>query len=106
MRIFKGIQSTLSSDGNQETFFGKECDVTNLGLDQDILDNSNSEIQITIRDEEYKEVKLTMDVRLFAQMLPMIASEYDYYGFSDRDCQVLSEAGEHLLSMKRERVAT
>jgi len=106
MRIFKGIQSSLSSDGNQDTFFGKECDVTELSIDPSHRDNSQTEIKATIGDKEYREVRLVMDMMLFSQMFAFLINNLDYHGYGERDIQSLSEASDLLLSMKVEQVTT
>lgn len=106
MRIFKGIQSSLSTDGNQDTFFGKESDVTELSIDPSFNDSSSTEIRATIRDEEYREVRLTMDMRLLSQMILMLASDLEYHGFSERDCQQIHEVSELIVKMKLAEVTT
>ena len=104
MRTFKGIQSSLSMCGNQDTSFGKECDVTELSVDPGYKEYWKTQLTATIRDEDYKEVKLTMDMRLLAQILQMLGSDLDYLGFDERDCQQIHELSDLIVKMKLSEV--
>lgn len=104
MRSYKGIQSEMSFDGNQDTSFGKECDVTELSVDLGYKGYLQNQFTATIRDEDYKEVKLTMDMRLLSQMILMLASDLEYHGFSERDCQQIHEVSELIVKMKQAEV--
>jgi len=104
MRSFKGIQSAMSFDGNQDTSFGKDCDVTELSVEPGYKEYWKTQFTVTIRDEDYKEVKLTMDMRLLSQILQMLGSDLDYHDFDERDCQQLHELAELIVKMKQAEV--
>ena len=106
MQFRKQIQADMSFDGNLHVNFGKEADVTKLDLCHVSSANSDTQMEITIRDEDYKEVKILMDMRLFSQMFALMINDLDYNGYGERDIQSLSEASELLLSMKKERGTT
>ena len=101
MRTPKGIKSSLDSDGNQETIFGKECDVTNLQIEPGYRDFYPTKFTTTVHDEDYKEVRLTMDVNLLSQILQMLAADLDYHDFDSRECHQIHELSEHIVKMKQ-----
>ena len=102
----KGIKSTLDSDGNQDTIFGKQCDVTNLQINPGYRDYYPTKFTTTVHDEDFKEVRLTMDVYLLAQILQMLAADLDYHEFDSRDCQQIHEVSELIVKMKLSEVTT
>jgi hypothetical protein len=104
MRTPKGIKSSLDSDGNLETSFGKECDVTNLQIEPGYRHYYPTQFTTTVHDEDYKEVRLTMDVYLLAQILQMLAADLDYHEFDSRECHQIHELSELIVKMKQAEV--
>ena len=104
MRTPKGIKSSLDSDGNQETIFGKECDVTNLQIEPGYRDFYPTKLTTTVHDEDYKEVRLTMDVNLLSQILQMLAADLDYHDFNSREFHQIHEVSELIVKMKQAEV--